>query len=101
MLTKENLTINIKNVIVVEVIEGKKWHNSETWDVIVRNEEIKRLFRVEEVSNEQVSRLIEIYMPNVIVMMSNAPRHEVRGRIRLANSTRDLKIKNTETDSKH
>ena len=68
------------------------------FDAVVRSEAIRRIFRGEEGNNEIVLKLMEINMPNIILLISNAPKHEIRHRLKLINSSNTSKERTSEED---
>ena len=85
MVIEDKLTINVKEVIC-DVVEKGKWLSTREWDIIIRNEAIRSLFRRESIAKDDMLRLMWINMPNIILLMSNAHYHEVAERIIIYNT---------------
>ena len=62
-------------------------YNTEARDTVVRNKAIRRRFRGVGVQDITILMLILISMPNLILLMSSAPYHEINQRLKINNWT--------------
>ena len=72
---EENQDTEVKNRIL-EIRNESNWYSTEQWDNLVRYTAVSRLFKGSEIV-QVPPRILKCRAPNIILLLSNAPKHEV------------------------
>ena len=61
----------------IEVSSKSRWDEVEKWDVMIRRDDVRRIFRREVLDHLTVLKLVVVKLTNIILMILKALSHEI------------------------